>query len=449
MADLQDRNRLIANVLAELRAQLEAELPPDTATLDEIEAAVTRIGAELRRDLQQRIVDGRCQGPRENQEPCPNCGEPARYLRSADRGLTTVHGELALSRPWYHCRRCHVGFAPLDPVLGLDDDRTSAQVREWSARVGALVPSFALAQELIATLTGVQISESTVERVTISVGTALRQAQTEAATGFSRPTLPSPQRRARRLYVSFDGIFAPLREPWKRDGSLGKLILRPGECKTAVIYETGIGPHGDEGVVRRAYLSTLGDVDAFRPLARQLAVECGVEYARETIVLGDGAAWIWTLSASQFPRAVEIVDYYHASEHLWEYARARFASDPEAARAWVHARQKELLNDEMAAVLAALAAWEPHGQNDCDLQAREYGYFQRNQERMRYGTFRARGYQIGSGVMEAGCKHVVAQRLDQVGMHWSEKAAEAVLALRGALLSTPPQDLRPYLALPA
>ena len=64
---------------------------------------------------------------------------------------------------------------------------------------------------------------------------------------------------------------------------------------------------------------------------------------------------------------------------------------------------------------------------------------------MRYGTFRARGYQIGSGVMEAGCKQVVAQRLDQVGMHWSQEAAEAVLALRGALLSTPPLDLRPYL----
>ena len=371
MADSRDRDHLIATVLAELRAQLEAELPPDTATLGEIEAAVTRIGAQLRRDLQQRIVDRRCQGPRENQEPCPSCGELALYLRSAARGLTTSHGELALARPWYHCRLCHAGFAPLDPLLGLDDERTSAQVREWSARVGALVPSFALAQELIAALSGAQISESTVERVTVTVGGALRQAQTRAAARDQRRPLPPPQRRARRLYLSFDGIFAPLREPWKRDGSLGKLIVRPGERKTAVIYETSIGAHGDEGVVRRAYLSTLGDVDTFRPLARQLAVECGVEYARETIVLGDGAAWIWTLAASQFPGTVEIVDYYHASEHLWEYARARFASDPEAARAWVHARQKELLADQMAAVLEAIAAWEPHRQDDCDLQARE------------------------------------------------------------------------------
>ena len=116
---------------------------------------------------------------------------------------------------------------------------------------------------------------------------------------------------------------------------------------------------------------------------------------------------------------------------------------------WVRARQDELLHDRVDAVLQAIAAWEPHTQAECDLQATEYGYFAQNQHRMQYGSFRAKGYHISSGVMEAGCKHVVASRLDQAGMHWRPETAEAVVTLRAALLSTEPPDLRPYLVMAA
>ena len=78
------------------------------------------------------------------------------------------------------------------------------------------------------------------------------------------------------------------------------------------------------------------------------------------------------------------------------------------------------------------------------LRRREFRYFRHNAERMRYGTFRQQGYQISSGVMEATCKHVVGQRLDQAGMHWRPEAATAIVALRAALLSSNPPDLRRY-----
>src|SRR4029078_12175344 len=99
-------------------------------------------------------------------------------------------------------------------------------------------------------------------------------------------------------------------------------------------------------------------------------------------------------------------------------------------------RQEELLHDQVEAVLHAIAAWEPRTQADCDLQATEYSYFRQHQTRMQDGYFRARGYHISSGVMEAGCKHVVASRLDQAGMHWRQAQAEAVAALFGSLIST-------------
>ncbi len=448
MADPTERDALIDAVLTQLRRQLEAELPPDTAALDEIEAAVTRIGGQLRRDLQAQIVQRRSQGPRDNHTACPTCGQTARYRATLTRQLTTCHGELTLTRPYYHCPACRAGFAPLDACLGLDAGSTTRQVREWVAHLAAHLP-FAPASALLSALTGVLVAASTVERITVAVGTNLRQAQQAATTPVARRRLPPPRHKPRRIYVSLDGLMTPLREPWKRDGSLGKLQCRYGECKLATIFEAVAGPEGDTGVQRRAYLASMEGVETFGPLVGALARQCGYAFAAEKIVLADGAAWIWTLAAGQFPDSIEIVDFFHASEHLWTVARAWLGSDPQAAQAWVHARQAELLHDQLPQVLQAVAAWEPRTQDECDLQASEYGYFQRNQHRMQYGTFRAKGYQIGSGVMEAGCKHVVASRLKQAGMHWRPEVANAVVTLRAALLSTEPPDLHPYLAMAA
>ena len=448
MTEKPDRDALIEAVLTELRRQLEAELPPETATLDEIEAAVTRIGGRLRRDLQEQIVHRRSRGPRDNRRACPACGQLARYHTMVPRQITTCHGELRFARPYYHCPGCRIGFAPLDDALGLDAGSTTAQVREWIIHVATHLP-FAPTGALLARLTGVSVGESTVERVTVAVGSALGQAQRAAATPEQRRLQPPPRHKPPRLYLSMDGIMTPLRDPWKRDGSCGALTCRWGECKTAVLYEACPGENGDAGVARRAYLATLGDVDCFRPLISTAARQCGYAYAKEKIVLADGAAWIWVLVASQFAEAVEIVDHYHASEHLWTLARAGFGPDPDAMHAWVRARQEELLHDRVDAVLQAIAAWAPRTQTECDLQATEYGYFQQNEHRMQYGTFRAKGYHISSGVMEAGCKHVVASRLDQAGMHWRPETAEAVVTLRAALLSTEPPDLRPYLVMAA
>src|SRR5205823_6508126 len=195
------RDVLIEAVLTELRRQLEAELPSETATLDEIEAAVTRIGGTLRRDLQEQIVQRRSRGPRDNRRACPACGHLARYHDMLPRQITTCHGELTFWRPYYHCAGCRAGFAPLDHALGFDAGSTTAQVREWIAHVAAQLP-FAPTGALLARLTGVHVGESTVERVTVAVGSALGQAQRQAATPEQRRHLPPPRHKPQRLYIS-------------------------------------------------------------------------------------------------------------------------------------------------------------------------------------------------------------------------------------------------------
>jgi hypothetical protein len=436
---------LVDAALAQLREQMLRELSEGTAThgtLDQIEDAVARLGDEFRRRLQEQIIAERTRHPRENTLPCP-CGGQARYHLTRERVLVTRHGELRLARPYYHCPACHHGFTPLDAALGLDGEAITTQLRCWLAGLGARLP-FPEATQVLAELTGVAVSGSTATRTAVAVGTALDQAQQQAARQWPDGHRPAVERKPQRLYISADGKLVPLREAWKRDGSLGKLLCRWGECKNAVIYETGTGGRGDEGVVQRRYVATLNDCHQFAPQLAVAAHQSGVAFAREVIFLADGAPWLWQIAAAQFPQAIQILDYYHASEHLYTIAHARFGEGSPAAKGWVEARQAELLADQVGAVLGAIAAWKPKGQAAKQLRHREFRYFRTNFERLRYGTFRQKGYQISSGVMEATCKYVVGQRLDQAGMHWRPETATAIVALRAALLSSNPPDLRRY-----
>ncbi len=441
----EERERLIETVLARYRDVLRQRLAEEPQTLDEIEQAVEDISQVMEDELERRLLKRQEQPeiPAENQAACPHCGRWSRYRDTEERQLITRHGEHTLARRRYHCSRCHQGFAPLDHQLGLDRGETSLQVRLW---VAELAPRVAVGEGkgLLERLTGVPLGASTFERIAVHVGTALRKAERAAAEQHHAGHPPPVQRKPRRLYISVDGIFAPLRDPWKKDGSRGPLTCRAGECKTAVVYEAKAGPKGDEGVRWRAYTATFEPVEVFAPLVGTLAHRAGHHFARELIFLADGQAYNWTLAASQFPTAVQIVDFQHAVAHLFEVAHAFFGEGGEAVQPWVAARKEELLHDQVTAVGPALAALTPGTAEQRQLQAREIGYFTSNAERMRYQTFLQHGYQIATGVMEAGCKQVVHQRLDQVGMHWRQETAEAFVALRAALLSTAPPDLRPY-----
>lgn len=441
----EERERLIDELLARYRDLLRQRLENEPQTLDEIEQTVEEVSQVLDDELERRLLKHKEQPeiPEENQAACPRCGQWGRYRKTEARQLITRHAEHTLSRRRYYCRCCRQGFSPLDEQLGLDRGESSLQVRLW---VAELAPRAAIGEGngLLERLTGVQLGASTFERIAVHVGTALRQAEHAAAAQHQAGHSPPVQRKPRRLYVSVDGIFVPLRDPWKKDGSLGSLHCHASECKTAVVYEAKAGPKGDEGVRWRAYAATFDGVDAFAPLVGTVAHRAGHHFAREVIFLADGQAYNWSLAARQFPTAIQIVDFQHAMAHLYAVAHAFFGAEKAVVDPWVAARKAELLADRVAAVLRALAALTPRSDDQREAKEREIGYFTHNAERMRYKTFLSHGYQIATGVMEAACKQVVHQRLDQVGMHWRQETAEAFAALRAAVLSSTPPDLRPY-----
>jgi hypothetical protein len=437
-----DRQRLIEEMLARYRQILERRLPSGPQKIDQIEQTVEEISQELEQELEQRILEHQ-ETPPDNRACCPRCGAAARFRRMEARCVLTRHGERRLHRRCYYCRPCKKGFAPLDLVLGLDRSSLTAHVRLQLAHLAAWQP-FAEAVLTLQLLTGLGVSAKTVERAAVSVGQSLCEGQQRAAQQHRQGQLPQPQARPRQLYVSMDGVFVPLRDPWKRDGSLGKLSCRWGECKVGAVYEVRPGAEGQLHAHRPVYTATFDGVGAFEPLIATLAHQQGHHFAREVIVLGDGAAWIWRVSAAQFPGAIEIVDYCHACQHLWKVAEARFGGRNAEAKAWVEERKKQLLSDDVGGVVSAIAAWEPGTDEGKKLKRTEWAYFAGNAERMRYGSYRKKGYQIASGVIESACKHVVASRLDQAGMHWRQETAEAVVSLRAAVRSTPAADLRPY-----
>jgi hypothetical protein len=437
----EELEELAARVARELVAE---RFPDEGMTLEQMEEALAAVKRELGERLQRAWIEQ--QEPKsQNRAACSGCGKPARFLGSRARLLVTRHGECSFTRRYYHCSTCREGFAPLDFQLGLDEHATSPQVRVWAAQLGG-EGAFLQGLQRLTTFTDVRVSESTLARLAVAVGSRLRAAElAEADQILAGQALPRRTSwRPERLYLSLEGAMAPLRQVWKRDGSLGKLQCRWGECKTAVCYETRQNARGEPVVARRQYTATLEPVSTFERLVAGLAYHCGSDRAKEKAVLADGLAYNWRIAQEYFPEAVQILDFYHATEHLHQVARVCLGEEGEGAKRWVLARQEELMRDQVEAVSRAILALPAATQEAEAVRAETWGYVEHNGPRMRYGTFVKAGYQIASGVMEAACKTVVHQRLDQSGMHWRRETAEAIVALRANQLSDQPRDLRPY-----
>ena len=442
----RDRDAVIDALVEQYRKQLEATLPDAEQTLDQIEEIAGKLGNTVSREVQEQLTETP-KTPVAPKTEC-RCGQKARYKGRQSRTIVTLHGVLVIRREVYHCGACQRSFAPQDSRLQLDAGQTTLAVRQQAAYLAALLP-FAQAATTLEMLTPISLSAASVERLACAVGHALRTAQHKQVQAHQADRLPEPlTKQVKRLYIGLDGVFVPLREAYKRDKSAGELTCRYGECKIGVVYEALPDKTGrDSQVSARAYTATLENAEAFGPQLATLAHQQGHHQTQDVVVLADGAGWIWQIAGKQFTRATQIVDFYHASQHLAQVAEARFGQNTPEGKAWLSARQADLLEDKVETVLAHLRSWQPSNKSKKELRRTTYNYFASNAGRMRYKTFRDKGYYIGSGVVEAGCKQVVTQRMKLAGMHWRQETAEAILTLRANQLSSQPIDLRPFCAM--
>jgi len=351
-----------------------------------------------------------------------------RIYQARPSEILSLFGRITLRRDYYHRPGDpEGGDFPLDQALGLQAHCTPAAAR-LICRTAAQLPYVESSGQL-AELAELAVEPARIQRLVLALGTA-KQDRVRS--------LPSPTGAvAPEFYVSIDGTGVPMVPP-ELAGRAGKGAdgqAKTREVKLAAFYtRTKVDEEGRP--VRdpdsTTYLASFASADEFGPLARHTALQRGWEQATRTIFLADGAAWTWEIARTCFPQAVQILDYYHASEHIVALAQAVY-TDPGTARNWALRWQSLIYESELDTVLT-----EARGAAGPDLSAeaqRQIDYLENHRHRMDYRRYRANGWFIGSGIVEAGCKHVVGQRLKQSGMFWTEAGAAAVLNLRCALLS--------------
>ena len=372
--------------------------------------------------------------------PCP-CGHQARYRELRTRRILTARGEVELKRPWYLCPHCHNGPFPADEQLDVKGTDCSPGGRRPQALVGQQAP-FDHGREQIRLLAGLEVTAKSVERTAEAIGADIaRREQREIgkAVQLDLPVVigqPIPI-----LYVQMDGTGIPVVKK-ETAGRKGKTDGRPAhtrEVKLGCVFTQTT--QDEEGFPIRDPDSTsyTGAIESAEEFGRRLYLEAwnrGWSRAKNKVVMGDGAEWIWNLADIHFPGSAQIVDLYHARQHLWELARRLHPNDPAQQKAWMKIHQKRLLDKGKIEKLV-LALRSIHSTNTDLLEKirTEGDYFQRNAERMRFPKFRRQHLFVGSGVIEAGCKTVIGSRLKQSGMFWTVTGANSIIALRCAHLN--------------
>jgi hypothetical protein len=365
---------------------------------------------------------------------CGN-GHEARFAGYRDKSFDTALGLVTVTRAWYHCAQCGHGLAPRDAELGVAGTSMSPGLAAMNDMAAAAVP-FAQAARLLEELAGVRLTAKRAERTAEASGAAVAaDGRGRAALITARKLVPlPPSPLPDKLYAVIDGTGVPMtgRETAGRKGKGEDGRARTREVKLAVFFtqdELDAGGYPVRDRKSTSVIATFEPAATFADLVKAEGIRRGADHIRQFTIIGDGAAWIWGIATAKFPEATQIVDLYHAREHLHSLTRALEFMLPGRRDEWLAARLEDLDYGYIDGIEAAVRQYPLEGVKKDEVE-RELGYFLSNAPRMRYHWFRSRGLFAGSGVVEASCKTVIGQRLKQSGMHWTVAGADSIIALR-------------------
>lgn len=373
-------------------------------------------------------------GAEEREMPCP-CGHKARYREMRTRHVLTAVGQVEFQRPWYLCPRCHTGQFPVDAALDIDKTECSPGVRRMLALVGSEGP-FAHGRQQIELLAGLEVTAKAVERTAESIGNDIALQERKAVNQALQLDLPIiVGEPIPILYVQMDGTGVPVVKK-ETEGRAGKVDGQPAhtrEVKFGCVFTQTAWD--DEGYAIRDPGSTTytGAIETATEFGNRIYLEAwnrGWSRAEKKVVIGDGAEWIWNHAEQHFPGAVQILDLFHARQHLWNVARLIHPGDMPRQKQWILRHQPKLDGGRIQKLVLFLRGINASTPAVAEVIRIEAAYFEHNTERMRYPEFRAQHLFIGSGVIEAGCKTVIGSRLKQSGMFWTVRGANAIIALR-------------------
>ena len=427
----------------ELREALEAEVAAliGRRAADELdfEATETRLRERALR-LAARTLERALNADHSDQgEPhraCA-CGGLARLAGRRPRTIVTVLSEIEIERAYYHCEACGQGFCPRDRAMGIEGSHLSPGVLRMVGAVGAAV-SFEEGAGLLKDLAGISVPTRQVERYAERLGEEAARFEREVS---EAPAGPMPA----TMYLGQDGTGVPMRREELRDrpGKQADGSSKTREMKLCAIWTADARdmdgrPTRDEGSI--TYTAAIERAESkatdklLAPFAQRVEREAkrrGFDEAGRRVAIGDGAPWLWSIVAECFPGTIEILDKFHAKEHVHDVAKALFGAGTDLGRAWAKLRCEEMDEGRIDALIAAVSEHADRSE-----EARKCaGYFTHNRPRMDYPTFESLGLCVGSGVVEAGCKTAVGVRMKRAGMRWTVRGANAIAALRCCRIS--------------
>jgi hypothetical protein len=380
---------------------------------------------------------------------CRKCKGEARIRGKRVRVCVTMAGVVRVIGRSYYCRACKCCTVPIDVQLKLPERTFTRKVERWVACLSAQV-TFVGASNLLSDLGGVDVSSKQTERIAIEMGKWVEEKLKEDVEKVLPKSEWSPDARDYRpealgvqlndpdytACVFMDGAQTPTKGGWK-ETKTGAVCVTKG-----LVVRKEDGPEQQPELIKRLYVQHLGAADQFGELLLARAARAGICKLARQVVLGDGAAWIWNIASGQFPHAQQILDWYHAAEHLYEVVRVCLANQglsPEQLSKRVEQVVKPIKQfmwdghvDKVIGCIQRLKASTEEAR-ECIRQTT--GYFTNNRKRMQYAEYRAKGFWVGSGQAESACKRIVTARLKGTGMRWSEAGAQAVGHLRALFIS--------------
>jgi hypothetical protein len=354
---------------------------------------------------------------------CP-CGGVVEFRQRRPFQLHTVLSgrDVNVKVQYGQCADCGKGQTPLLNEMKVDREGFTQALQELSLLAGVIEPYQSASGELLRKFAGVVVSSEKIQSLVRQEGPKASDFMFQAT---DEPAEPPEQATQAPLYVEIDGGMIHVDGRWQ-------------EVKLACVFrgEDRVGEPGQRGeLTQRRVIAIRGKPDQLAEPLWPLAVSMGADH-RNVVVLGDGAVWIWNL-AEMFPRRVEILDWYHANEHISHLARVLYGEATPEAEQFRCVQLDRLENDQVAEVIQALRFLRKRirSKDKCKEIDKLIGYLDRNRHRMMYKTFKELGYHIGSGAVESAIGYVVQQRMKRSGMRWHAAGADAMLALRSVYRS--------------
>ena len=369
----------------------------------------------------------------------------ATFERYEERKLNSYFGWIRFKRAYYWSPYIKEGIFPMDEELGLNKHAATPSLQRGLTAVGVEAP-FSKAERLFEELTRAKSSQSTIAEITENRGLEIRDKRREevkrAWEVFEGPSCKQAGKNGYKtsgkidpyknieapkvLYIQMDGGRINTTKGWK-EPKVG--VFFKGDDVTEVSKDRG-------EIINKEYVATMSEIEEFQKYIWETGLRWGADKAEKVILLGDGGEGFQKRGEELYPNGLQILDWYHACEHLWDVAKVLYGAGTKKTNKWVKPLLDKIYAGKVEVVIEKLKRMKPRRQEVAKKIKELIGYYEKNKERMRYKEFESKGYFIGSGAVESGVKNVVNMRMKGCGMRWDRDRADRLLHARAKYLSS-------------